>query len=199
MLPKKIRGILIKFILKNEDGPMYSTTIRAIYKREYDIEIGYGTYGGCFNTSSIPFGVVFGNYCSIANNIRIFRANHPKETFTSHPILYNPVAGYVLEDKLDRPGLHIGNDVWIGEWTIILPNVRTIGNGVIIGAGSIVTKDVEPYAIVVGNPAKQISKRFSDDQIEEIESSGWYLMKKEELIHHIDRLNKIVSGGKYIK
>lgn len=195
LLPRIIRGIITRIILKNEGGYMYSPSIRAIYKREYNIEIGYGTYGGCFNPSNIPSNVVFGNYCSISSNIRIFRANHPKDHFTTHPLLYNPVAGYVEADKLDRPNLNIGNDVWIGEWAIILPNVKIIGNGAIIGAGSIVTKDVKPYTIVVGNPAKEIGKRFSDDIIEKIETSGWWLMSKGELIKNIDNLNKIVNGG----
>lgn len=198
LLPVRFRGIITKVIIKKENGYMYSPTIRAIYKQGFNIDIGYGTYGGCFNLTNIPSGVIFGNYCSIASNIKIFRANHPKENFTSHPLLYNPIAGYVIEDKLDRPRLHIGNDVWIGEWTIILPKVKTIGDGAIIGAGSIVTKNVEPYTIIAGNPAIKIGKRFNDDIIDKIIATKWYRMQKKELISNIDRLNKIVNEGKVI-
>jgi virginiamycin A acetyltransferase len=155
IVPQKFRGLIQSQIVKREGGQMYSPTLRAIYKRRFNIEIGYGSYGGCFNAKDIPAGVSFGNYCSIAPSIRIFRANHPKDTFTSHPLLYNPVAGYVDKDQLTRPALKVGHDVWIGEWAVILPGVKTIGNGAMIGAGSIVTKDVEPYTVVGGNPAKK--------------------------------------------
>lgn len=88
---------------------MYSSTIRKIYSKLYKIEIGYGTYGGCFNKANITDSVKFGNYCSIAGNIRIFRANHPKHTFTSPPLIYNPIAGFVKSDQLDRPKINIGH------------------------------------------------------------------------------------------
>ena len=193
--PSKLKYLIVKIILKIEgkgSGYMYSKTIRRIYKEKYHISIGYGTYGGCF-TSPIPPNVIFGNYCSIAANIRIFRANHPKNEFTTHPLLCNPIAGYVKEDRLERPTLTIGNDVWIGEWSIILPSVSYIGNRAIIGAGSIVTKNVEPYAIVAGNPAKKIGERFNKDLIIKIEKSQWWNLEKDELIKNIDSLNKIIK------
>ena len=137
----------------------------------------------------MPQGVTFGNYCSIAPEIRIFRANHPKKTFISHPLMNNPIVGYVKEDMLERPSLTIGHDVWIGERAIILPSVTSIGNGAIIGAGSIVTKDVEPYSIVAGNPAKKIGKRFEDKVIHRLEESEWWLLKKDELIKNIDEFH----------
>ncbi|WP_080905243.1 CatB-related O-acetyltransferase [Parabacteroides sp. Marseille-P3160] len=189
--PRKLNKLIVFFILKMEGGPMYSTTIRKIYK-EKGIEIGYGTYGGCFS-SSIPSNVSFGNYCSVAQNIRIFRANHPKDLFTTHPILYNPVAGYVKNDKLVRPHLKIGHDVWIGEWSIILPSVSFIGNGAIIGAGSVVTKNVVPYTIVAGNPAKIIGLRFNNDVIEKLEKSQWWDLSKNELILRINEFREILN------
>ena len=149
MAPAFLKKKVLAWIIKQEGGYMYSQTVRYIYEKKYNVKIGYGTYGGCFSVKNIPAGVVFGNYCSIAPEIKIFRANHPKNHFTTHPILYNPVAGYVTKDQLHRQ-LYIGNDVWIGDWAVILPNVKTIGNGAIIGAGSVVTKDVAPYTIVGG-------------------------------------------------
>lgn len=188
------RRILEK-IVRQEGGQMYSSTLREVFRSKYGIQVGYGSYGGCFNTkNNIPRDVTFGNYCSIAQNIRIFRANHPKGTFTSHPILYNPVAGYVKQDTLTRPALHIGHDVWIGEGTVILPNVSTIGNGAIIGAGSIVTKDVKPYSIVAGNPAKFLGERFPAGVIAELEATAWWNLDKNELIKSIDSLNKITQS-----
>lgn len=192
--PKLFRNRIKKLILKREGGQMYSKTLRAIYKKLYNIEIGYGSYGGCFSIKNVPPGVKFGNYCSIAPDIRIFRANHPKDTFTSHPLLYNPVAGYVKTDKLDRPKLDIGHDVWIGEWAIILPNVKSIGNGAMVGAGSIVTKDVPPYAIVAGNPAKVIGNRFEDSIRTKLEESQWWMLEKHKLISKINLFENIAKG-----
>lgn len=191
---KPIRKWLLRRIANSEGGFMYSETIRSIYENEYKISIGYGSYGGCFDIDNIPAGVKFGNYCSVSKEIRVFRANHPRNTFTSHPLLYNPIAGYVQKDALVRPGLEIGHDVWIGEWVIILPGVTSIGNGAIIGAGSIVTKNVLPYTIVVGNPAKAIATRFDEDTINKLEESKWWEMRKEELVAKMDFLNNLIKN-----
>lgn len=189
----RIKRYLEKWIIKKEKGYAYSGTIRKIYSNNYNIHIGYGTYGGCFNRGNIPPGVTFGSYCSIAPNVRILRANHPANTFTSHPILYNPIMSYVKEDKLKREPLLIGHDVWIGANVAILPGVKIIGNGAIIGAGSIVTKDVEPYSVVVGNPGKKIRKRFNDSIIERLEKTKWWELEFDDLIKKIDEFNRIVN------
>ena len=195
LLPGYIKKKVLKIIPRFENGYMYSETIRKIYKREYGINIGYGSYGGCFDRRYIPANVTFGNYCSIARNIQIYRANHPKNKFTSHPLLYHPIAGYVEKDQLVRPPLIIGHDVWIGEWAVILPGVQTIGNGAIIGAGSIVTKNVEPYSIVAGNPAKKIADRFNKDVSDKLESTLWWNLKKEDLIKIVNELNTIINNS----
>jgi acetyltransferase-like isoleucine patch superfamily enzyme len=191
----KLQYLLESLIAKYSNGKMFSNELREIYKKKYDIHIGHGSYGGCFSTQNIPSGVTFGNYCSIAPNIRIFRANHPKDSFTTHPLLYNPVVGYVSKDMLYRPKLTIGHDVWIGEWVIILPSVNQIGNGAIIGAGAVVAKDVAPYSIVAGNPAKLIRMRFSNDTIKRIEETEWWALKKDELVQKIEYLNGLIDAG----
>ncbi len=178
-----------------ENGYPYSKSIRQIYKEVYKISIGYGSYGGCFNVNNIPANVSFGNYCSIAKNVKIFRANHPINLFTTHPILYNPELGYVKKDKLNRPKLSIGNDVWIGANVVILPSVNSIGNGVIIGAGSVVTKDVEPYMVLAGNPAKAIKKRFPELVIDKLENSKWWDLEFDDLTIKIPDLNKIIDDS----
>lgn len=190
----KIKTLLRNNIIKKEGGNAFSETIRMYYRDNYNITIGYGTYGGCFNTVNIPEGTSFGNYCSIAQNVKIFRANHPKEYFTLHPLFYNPVMGYVKKDMLHRPNIEIGHDVWIGDWSIILPRVSKIGNGAIIGAGSVVTKDVPPYSIVAGNPAKIIGKRFPDEIINKLEDTQWWNLNKDELIKNKTFLEKLVNG-----
>ena len=194
ILPVRYGKIILNAIVQSEGGQMYSASIREVYKKRYGIEIGYGSYGGCFSIENVPRGVTFGNYCSIAKNIRIFRANHPKDTFTSHPLLYNPIAGYVKKDMLDRPPLSIGNDVWVGEFAIILPSVKSIGNGAMIGAGSIVTKDVPPYTVVAGNPAKKIGTRFNEYAIKLLEEQEWWTLNINELIPKIPHLNNMANS-----
>ncbi|MCE6992758.1 CatB-related O-acetyltransferase [Dyadobacter sp. CY323] len=194
LAPKKIGNAILKYITKKEGGQMYSHTLRAIYNQLWEIKIGYGSYGGCFSVKNIPPGVTFGNYCSIAPEIRIFRANHPKDSFTSHPLLYNPSAGYVNSDQLIRPKLNVGHDVWIGEWAIILPRVKQIGNGAMIGAGAVVTKDVPPYTIVAGNPAKVIGKRFNDETIARLEATRWWDMDKKTLMENISKIERQING-----
>lgn len=191
-LVDKVSLIIVNVRCKLEGGPMFSSTIRRYFKKKYNVTVGYGSYGGCFNPkNNLPSGCEFGNYCSIAPSIRIFRANHPYTKFTTHPILYNPVVGYVEKDKLERPKIKIGHDVWIGDWVIVTANVSSIGNGAIIGAGSVVTKDVSPYCIVAGNPAKVIKKRFDESTIEQLELSEWWNSGKEGLIDKMEHLNSI--------
>lgn len=194
----KIKRIIYEYFLyrkvRKEGGPAFSKTLRKYFHEKYNINIGYGTYGGCFNhNNNIPENVEFGNYCSIAGNLRIIRADHPKNYFTLHPLFYNPDMGFVKKDQLKRNKLMIGHDVWIGEWSVILPKVSKIGNGAIIGAGSIVTKNVEPYTIVGGNPAKRIGKRFSDETIEQIEQTQWWNWDKATLLKNINILEDIIN------
>jgi acetyltransferase-like isoleucine patch superfamily enzyme len=184
--------VLLNRITALEKGWAFSPTIRIIFQQFYGIKVGYGSYGGCFEPANIPPGTEFGNYCSIASGVKIFRANHPAEQFTTHPLLYNPVMGLVDHDMLNRPPLEIGHDVWIGSNAIICPRVRKIGNGAIIGAGSVVTKDVPPYTIIAGNPAKIIRKRFSDDIMLKLEMSKWWELSVNCLTVKVPELEKMV-------
>jgi serine acetyltransferase len=83
--------------------------------------------------------------------------------------------------------------VWIGASAIILPRVSKIGNGAIIGAGSIVTKDVLPYAIVAGNPAKIMRMRFNKDIIKKLEESKWWELDKKRLIENKQYFEEIIK------
>jgi carbonic anhydrase/acetyltransferase-like protein (isoleucine patch superfamily) len=107
--------------------------------------------------------------------------------------LFNPQFGCTTEDVLPRTKLVVGHDVWIGLNAIILPSVNSIGNGAIIAAGSVVTKNVESYAIMGGNPAKMIRSRFTPDVIEKLEQSKWWLLNKEDLIKNKEKFEKIVN------
>lgn len=184
----------MKKICQLEGGEAYSKTARILFKEAYGIQIGYGTYGGIWTAGNLRWvDFTIGNYCSIADNVYIYTGNHPTHYFTTHPMMYYDVFGAKQSVKFDKP-LTIGHDVWIGQHAVILPSCHNIGNGAVIGAGSIVTKDVEPYAIVVGNPARTLRKRFSDDIIEKLEATQWWNMELDELQQHTEYLQQLVHA-----
>ena len=138
------------------------------------------------NNSSITYAKI-GKFCAIGDNVRICLGNHPTSHFVSvHPCFYSKFGqgtpSYVKEDlfsghKFLDPDqkyvVEVGNDVWIGNNVSILDGIK-IGDGAIIGIGSIVTKDIEPYSIVGGVPARIIKKRFSDDEIQYLKKLEWW-------------------------
>ena len=87
---------------------------------------------------------------------------------STHAFFFNPYFKYCTEDNLESIPLTVGNDVWIGHNAIIMPNVKSIGDGAVIAAGSVVNKDIPAYAVVVGNPARIVRYRFSKEKIEEL-------------------------------
>lgn len=114
--------------------------------------------------------LIIGKFCMIASDVKFIMngANHLTTAISSFPFAVfgedwkNAMDGKEYPNKGDT---EIGNDVWIGFNSIIMPGIK-IGDGAIIGANSTVTKSVEPYSIVGGNPAKEIKKRFSKERIE---------------------------------
>lgn len=138
--------------------------------------------------SGYLFGVEIGRYCSIAENVQIGRQNHPLTWLSTSPFLYenNTDIIDVKDDsclikeqmqyaepptKLQRS--IIGNDVWIGHGAVINAGV-SLGNGVAVAAGSVVTRNAPAYTIVGGNPAKIIRYRFSEAIIAKLETLQWW-------------------------
>jgi phosphonate metabolism protein (transferase hexapeptide repeat family) len=150
------------------------------------VESSLGDYSYIGEWGNMIYTTV-GKFCSIAAFVRLNPGNHPIERPTSHHLTYRPVMyGFANEDEAEffawrrSHFVLVGHDVWIGHGAVVLPGV-TVGNGAVIGTGAVVTKDVEPYTIVVGTPAKAIRQRFSDDVIERLESLQWWNWPRETL------------------
>ncbi len=137
------------------------------------------SYGGMQMTA---IQTKVGKYSSISWNVSLGGANHDYERVTTHAFLYNPNFGMLdgrkaVYDRFDED-CEIGNDVWIGAGAQILRGVK-VCDGAVIGANAVVTKDVAPYAVVAGVPAKEISKRFSDEVIERLLKIRWWDLPSE--------------------
>ena len=135
--------------------------------------------------------LVIGKFCSIACGARFLlnSANHTLQSLSTYPfpLFYEEweLKKESVTDSWDNNGdIIIGNDVWIGYEAVILAGV-TIGDGAIIGTRAVVTKDVPPYSIVGGIPAKQIRKRYSDDIISELLKIKWWDWEKERISQNI--------------
>lgn len=136
--------------------------------------------------------LVLGKFCMIASDVTFIMngANHLSETVTAYPFAIfgkdwsNAMEGKTYPLKKDT---NVGNDVWIGYGATIMPGV-TVGDGAIIATQSVVTKDVEPYTIVGGNPAKEIRKRFSKENIELLLNLEWWNWPIEKITKHVQDL-----------
>ncbi len=130
------------------------------------------------------FNAEIGSFTSIASQVVIGGARHPKEWVGMSPVFYKGRDSIKMKfsqhELTPVPVTSIGNDVWIGRSAIIMSGVR-VGNGAVIGAGAIVTKDVPPYAIVAGNPAKLIRYRLSSEMAYALENTKWWLLNDENL------------------
>lgn len=134
--------------------------------------------------------LVIGKFCQIATGVRFIMngGNHDMSGFTTYPF---KVFGHSWEKALMKPvhkgDILIGNDVWIGYQATIMPGV-TIGDGAIVASQSVVTKDVESYSIVGGNPAKLIRKRFTQDIIDILLGMQWWHWPVDQITENLEML-----------
>ena len=170
-------------------------------------EIGFGSYiAGHTGLSQVKIG----RYCSIGQNVKNCFGIHPTDHVSTHPSFYSTKkqAGFtyskenkILEHKYaDKEGKFIniiGNDVWIGNNVSLMDGI-TIGDGAIIGTGAVVTKDVAPYEIVGGIPAKRIKHRFSDDIVLKLLEFKWWEQDEEWLRTHSELFENPTYFIKYI-
>lgn len=141
-----------------------------------------------YSRSNLPINTIVGRYSSIADGVRRMGVNHPTNKFTTSFITYekNSIAlneyhnnnnfdiGTIDISTVNGKPIIIGNDVWIGQNVLISAKGISIGDGAIIAANTVLTKDVPPYAVVGGNPGKIIKFRFSPDIIEQLLELRWW-------------------------
>jgi len=171
---------------------------RLEFRDDLEVEPYIGVFSGnaiCamgFMSSSLaplPRKLTIGRYCSISAGLVAQMAAHPLDHVSTSPVTHNvngqliqqflsdnPEARPTFTPTLPKPSPVIGHDVWIGLQVTILPGV-TISNGAVVAAGSVVTRDVGPYEIVGGNPARLIRKRFPDELIAELLETEWWRYK----------------------
>ena len=150
------------------------------------VESSLGDYSYVVNDSNIIYTTI-GKFCSIAAHTRIYPGNHPMQRASQSHFTYRASAYFDdAEDDADffawrrSTPVAIGHDVWIGHGAIILPG-RSIGTGAVVAGGAVVTKDVAPYSIVAGNPAKPIRPRFPQEIAERLVALAWWDWEHERL------------------
>jgi acetyltransferase-like isoleucine patch superfamily enzyme len=161
--------------IKNCRFGSYNTIYK--YSRLRDSELGDFSYVA---RNCQVYNTKIGKFCCIGPNVNTGMGAHPSSEFvSSHPLFYSTLgqsSGLVIIEKNlfdEFPQTMIGNDVWIGNNVTIKYGVK-IGDGAIIGSGAVVTKDVEPYSIVGGVPAKIIKYRFNPEEIDFLDKFQWW-------------------------
>ena len=160
----------------------------------FNAQIDSYTY---IQTNSRIFNCNIGKFCSIAASVSISPGTHDLDKVSTHPAFYETLSPlpkvFAKNNKLKKTDkVIIRNDVWIGEKVIILDGIQ-IGNGAVIASGAVVVKNVVPYSVVGGVPAKHIKYRFDDPTIALLEKSEWWnytdewFEKKAHLMLDIDK------------
>ena len=137
--------------------------------------------------------LIIGKFCQIATGVRFIMngSNHAMNGFSTYPFkVFGDAWSKASLEVISKGNTIIGNDVWIGNGVTIMSGVQ-IGDGVIIGTNSVVTKDVEPYTIVAGNPAREIRKRFDDESIQLLLALKWWDWDVSKITDHLD----IITSG----
>jgi acetyltransferase-like isoleucine patch superfamily enzyme len=157
------------------------------------VEVGDFTYGKpkvlhWDNNTKLKIG----KFCSIADGVVfILGGNHRSDWVTTYPFSALPQEWPEAKDISGHPStkgdIIIGNDVWIGYGAVILSGVK-VGDGAVIGAMSVVRKDVSPYTIVTGNPAEEVKKRFDVDTIEKLLKLKWWDWPVEKIKENMKKL-----------
>jgi phosphonate metabolism protein (transferase hexapeptide repeat family) len=154
------------------------------------LEVAMGDYSYIVNDSDIAYSTI-GKFCSIAAMTRINPGNHPMQRASQSHFTYRASAYFAW--RRAQPVV-IAHDVWIGHGAIVLPG-RSIGIGAVVAAGAVVTKDVTPYAIVAGNPARVIRQRFPADVADRLLRLAWWNWDHEQLRRALPDFRRLPIEG----
>lgn len=142
-------------------------------------ETALGDYSYLMRDTEI-WAAAIGKFVNIASHVRINATNHPTWRASLHHFTYRAADYFADADKEEsffewrrESRVHIGHDVWIGHGAVILPGVK-VGNGAVIGAGAVVSRDVPPYTIVGGVPARLIRNRFKEGLSQRMDALSWW-------------------------
>ena len=167
--------------------PTKASNVKPENELSHFIEWGRGSYG---DPKVLSYGegahLQIGQFCSIAEGVTIFLGGeHRPDWVTTYPfnVLRRETAGHVKGHPKTKGDVKIGNDVWIGNSATIMPGIQ-IGDGAIIATNSVVTKNVEPYSIVGGNPAKLIRDRFDENTIRSLIKLKWWDWPIDKITQH---------------
>lgn len=198
LTPDSIRHLLSKGIRVNVSPDTDVNFPECIY--------GVEKYTNHFGPGFMPLGAYsyshsftrdiseIGRYCSIGANLQIIRNTHPTDRLSSSPVFYSPrklrewggpakQRSSIVDFESEQAPVTIGHDVWIGGDVRIRSGIH-IGTGAIIGAGAIVTKDVGPYTIVAGVPAKVVKYRFEQPLIKRLLATQWWKYTPQDLLDY---------------
>jgi len=181
----RLRKLVLRAARRLEGGEFRSTTLREIFAKYMGVEVGLYTNGGCFELWTVDPKTKIGRYSTIASGVRIMNHNHPISFKGISPVFFSPALGLCDRLLVDFNPLEIGNDVWIGVNAVIMPEVSRIGDGAVVGAGAVVNRDVPPYAVVLGNPARVVKYRFSEEVIASLLEEKWWEKDLDELADRI--------------
>ena len=164
------------------------------------LEVVLSDYSYVVNDSDIAYAVI-GKFCSIAAMTRINPGNHPMHRASQSHFTYRASTYFAGEaDDMDffawrrAHRVTIGHDVWIGHGAIVLPG-RSIGDGAVVAAGAVVTKDVAPYSIVAGNPARLVRPRFASDIAQRMQALAWWDWPHERLRAALPDFRALSAGA----
>jgi acetyltransferase-like isoleucine patch superfamily enzyme len=151
-----------------------------------------GNYSSIGRNTTVN-NATLGKFCSVSWNCTIGATSHPYTHLSSHAFPYHSFFEFTHKTEKIKVATQIGHDVWIGANAIIMPGI-TVGDGAVIGAGSIVTKDVPAYAIVTGAPAKIKKYRFTDEELQRVKALEWWNWSKETIKANVELFKQPITS-----